>query len=202
MDLALLVHACDKYSFVFERFLKSFDNFNLNIPCYFSTESTEIKNKRFQNININEDIWSTRLKQSLLKIKETNIILIQEDFIINNFNKDLFLDLYKFHNDYNSDITKTGSFKTFSLLKTSIKNIYAQKHGYYLMSHQPIAIFNKQFLMSTLNEKQNASEHEMYWSERIQENNIFCFGKNDFDHQMFNPIFGYKHVISKGKLID
>ena len=69
------------------------------------------------------------------------------------------------------------------------------------MSHQPIAIFNKEFLISTLNEKQYASEHEMYWSEKITDKNVFCCGKNEFDHQMFNPIFGYKHVIQKGKLI-
>ena len=113
----------------------------------------------------------------------------------------MFCDLYKFHNDYGSDITKTGSFKTFSLLKTSVENIYAQKYGYYLMSHQPVAIFNKEFLISTLSEEQNASEHEMYWSERIKENSVFCFGKNEFDHQMFNSVFGYKHVISKGNII-
>jgi len=201
MDLALLVHACDKYSFVFKRFLKAFDIFNLNIPCYFSTESTNIKSKKFENINTNENVWSLRLNQSLLKIKEKNVVILQEDFIVNSFNENLFCDLYKFHNDYGSDITKTGSFKTFSLLKTSVENMYAQKYGYYLMSHQPIAIFNKEFLISTLNEKQNASEHEMYWSEKIKENSIFCFGKNEFDHQMFNPVFGYTHVISKGKLI-
>jgi len=201
MDLALLVHACDKHSFVFERFFKAFDIFNLNIPCYFSTESTEIKNSRFENININENIWSLRLKEVLLKIKEKNIVLLQEDFIVSSFNKNLFCDLYKFHNDYGSDITKTGSFKTFSLLKTSVENIYAQKYGYYLMSHQPVAIFNKEFLISTLNEKQDASEHEMYWSEKITDKNVFCYRKNEFDHQMFNCVFGYKHVIQKGKLI-
>lgn len=201
MSLALLVHACDKHSFVFERFLKAFDHFNLNVPCYFATESTNVNSERFKNINVNERIWSTRLKKVLSFISEKNIIFIQEDFIINHFNRDAFLELYHFHNDYDVDITKTGSFPTFSLKRTSILNIYAQNSGQYLMSHQPIAIFKKDFLESTLDIEQNASEHEMYWSEKIQDKKIFCYGLNYSEHQMENRIFAYNHVIRQGNII-
>jgi hypothetical protein len=201
MSLALLVHACDKHSFVFERFLNAFEYFNLDIPCYFSTESSSINNKKFKNININESIWSKRFKLVLNNIQEKNIVLLQEDFIVKYFNKELFLSLYNFHNEQDSDITKTGSFPTFSLKNTSYKNIYAQNNGHYLMSHQPIAIFKKEFLLSTLDIDQNASQHEMYWSEKIKNKKIFCYGLNHLEHQMNNEIFAYEHVIRQGKLI-
>ena len=201
MSLSLLVHACDKHSFVFERFLKSFSNFNLKIPCYFATESTSINHEKFKNINVNEPIWSKRLKIILNSIEEKHVVLLQEDFIIKRFDKHLFMSLYDIHNQYDIDIMKTGSFPTFSLNKTSFKNIYAQNNGLYIMSHQPIAIFKKEFLLSTLDIEQNASQHEMYWSEKIKDKKVLCYGLNHLEHQIDNEVFGYEHVIRQGKLI-
>src|SRR2546425_4425090 len=81
--IALLVHACDRYEFLFRGFGYFFGrHWNYDIPCnyYFATENISAQIHRFQNIKSGGGEWSDRLAFLLQnKIREEYVLYFQED---------------------------------------------------------------------------------------------------------------------------
>jgi hypothetical protein len=67
--VALLVHSCDRYQFLYKGFEAFFSrHWNFDIPCnyYFATEEIDAQVKGFKNIKSGKGQWTNRLS-ALLK---------------------------------------------------------------------------------------------------------------------------------------
>jgi hypothetical protein len=203
-DLAVFVMACDKYEFIYKPFFY-FAKKNLPLPFYFFTEG--ISGKDYTPIG--DLAWNERLDCCLQLLNSySDILFLQEDFLIKNVNMPALEAAYDFHKKKKAQITKLGNNYEFncSPIGKSIYglSVYLQNFAdEYLLSHQPVAIYNREFLLQTISEKtDNASMHEWVGSNIMREkgfNKVFCIGPK------FNPnkslIFEIEHAIRGGKLL-
>lgn len=174
MKPAIVIHSCDKYNYILGDFFKHFKKwpefYNYNI--YLTTEKLPYQENNVVNIMTGDFSWSKRLAIALEQICETDFILFQEDFFVTYFDP-LFLEkAILLHHKYDCDITKLASFHEFNLteIHDSVENlpVYEQRGGTYIMSHQPPAIFKKQFMLKTLYEALDPWQHECQISDEIK----------------------------------
>lgn len=81
--VALIVHACDRYEFLykgFEHFFSKYWDFGIDCKYYFATENLTVNIAGFQNIQSGKGPWSDRLAILLTeKIEEDYVLYFQED---------------------------------------------------------------------------------------------------------------------------
>ena len=215
---AVIIHTCDKspYIDIWDRFVEAFEYyfpFELEWPIYWVNEEINFGWGHAKQIKTGKGEWSDRLKIALNQIPEEHILYLQEDFIIQNINKSLLVQAYDIHSREN-DITKLANNYEFTTRKINNKfvddgiiklPIVYQNTGLYLMSHQPVAFFNKQFLLSTLEKSYGPSEHEMDISKQIDYEKsrmipyIMCIGNVYYPNK--SDIITIHHAIRKGQFI-
>lgn len=184
-NVALLVHSCDRYKFLYEGFefffLKYWD-FNIHCNYYFATEENKVSINGFKNICSGEGEWSDRLFFLLKeKISEKYILYIQEDMWFNKkINSKFFNQLFElmFKNNWqqvklhSSEVYKTSPTNTliegFSIAKVDNKN------SDFLMSHQ-ITLWNKDFLLNQLHKKEHPWRNERKGTKRLKKLNPEIF---------------------------
>ncbi len=210
---AVVIHSCDKYSWILPEFFSYFNKnfpFELEWPIYFCNEEVDVITTLYnrKHIKAGTGSWSARLKYILENIEEKDILYIQEDFFLQYCNTEWLQMTANLHGSIKSNITKLGSNYEFTLEGPFTHDffnkidcelpIYLQRSGLYMMSHQPVALFNKEFLLSTLTEDCGPSEHEINTSKKMQnmEKPPICIG------QVFCPnksqIFTIHHAVYKG----
>jgi hypothetical protein len=220
MSIAVVIHGCDKYKWIFPEFLSFFSvNFpEVDWPIYFCTEELSVSlPDRMTLVRAGFGEWSTRLKRILNYIPDDNILYLQEDYFVLRTIKDTLLQIGKIHETSELNITKLATNYEFSVRPVMKNNeemaridgfpLYYQPNGLYTMSHQPVAFFNKQFLLDTLNivglkhpEGFGPSTHEIVMSEVIAQKcvdpKIYCVGN------IYNPnksdIVQIHHAITRG----
>ena len=203
-DLIIFVLACDKYEWIYRHFFRfAFDN--LPLKFLFFTE------KLFGNVFIplGKLPWNERLTLALKYIEDfEHCIYLQEDFLIKNVNIKILEKAYEFHKRKKAYITKLGTNYEFNVVSTGehIEGLPIHIQNFedeYLLSHQPVAIFNRKFLLDTISKKtDNASMHEWEGSRIMRANNwnrVFTIGPK------FNPnkslIFEIEHGLRGGVLL-
>ncbi len=209
-DVCIFVLACEKYKWIYPHFFhfankNLFQNPEYTIPFYFFAEEPYLEHTQV----IPGEKWGDRFWATLsILSKYKNVIYLQEDFLIKSVNIDIVKECLDLHNRHNNHITKLGNnyeFKTYKFPdRVGCFDIYKQyKEDIYLMSHQPVAIFNREFLLSTISEDtMDASSHEINGSKIMRETKqtkVMCVGES------FNPnksiIFEIEHAIRKGELL-
>jgi hypothetical protein len=195
--IALIVHACDRYEFLFKGFDYFFSkHWDFTIPCnyYFATEVKSASINGFQNIQSGKGEWSDRLAFLLReKIQEEYILYFQEDMWLNkNVNPRFFQQLFdivlkegwkqvKIHSgEY---ITEgTGRFiEGFSISKV---NSAASNH---LMSHQ-VTLWDKEFLLSQLYKNEHPWRNEREGTKRLRKLNQEIFHLDYFAEMGTPPV--------------
>ena len=187
----VVIQGCDKYSFIFDEFLSYFQNFPRTIfdKTYFCNEEVDVNlNDGIIQIKTGVGEWSDRLIKILSQTKNQNIIYIQEDFFIKNVNIEELENGINFHLSNNNDITKFGYFSSFILETYDLLINKQSNKSSYLISHQPISIFKKDFLLSTLSSNINCWQHEQFISN---EASVYCYGK-------YNQVIQYHHALYRG----
>src|SRR5688500_14079377 len=158
--VALLVHACDRYSFLykgFEYFLSKHWDPGIHCTHYFATENTDAHIASFINIKSGKAEWSDRLALLLRKkIKEDYILYFQEDMWLNKrVNKNFFNSLFEnaVTNDWKQ--VKLHSSEVYHTEKTNHYiegfniSLVNNERSDYLMSHQ-VTLWQKDFLLAQL----------------------------------------------------
>lgn len=161
------------------------------------------------DIYVGDSPWNVRMREILSSYDCRDVIYLQEDFLITSVNMGLVEQCYHFHKKKKAIITKLGSNYEF-LGGTFVDTIdyhpvYKQNPSdEYLMSHQPVAIFNREFLMQSITDKTpDASSHEINGSKWMRKNNltrVYCVGWN-YRPVNKSDIFTFQHAIRKGKLL-
>lgn len=176
-NIALIVHACDRYELLFKAFDYFFaKNWDFEIPVnyYFATEEKSVDFKNFKNIKSGKGEWSNRLSNLLDQIEEEYVIYFQEDMWLNKpVDKEVFTELFKLvlANKWNlvklnsSDVFKTTStdifIKGFNVAKLN------NQESNFLMSHQ-VSLWNKAFLKQQLKPNEHPWRNERKGTKRLR----------------------------------
>jgi hypothetical protein len=181
VDIALLVHSCDRYEFLYKGFDIFFSKYwDFDIPCnyYFATEEKVCSINGFNNIHSGKGEWSDRLSLLLNEmIREKYILYFQEDmWLSKKINKNFFVNLFelvlknnwkqvKLHSSEVYKTTSTGSYiEGFNIAK--VDNASSD----FLMSHQ-VTLWDKDFLLRQLLKKEHPWRNERLGTKRLKKLN-------------------------------
>ncbi|QRR01591.1 hypothetical protein [Dyadobacter sandarakinus] len=177
-NVALLVHACDRYQLLFKGFESIFSqywDFSTQCNLYFATEELHVQLNGFQNIRSGKGEWSDRLAYLLKnEIREDYVLYLQEDVwftkpISAAFFNNLFA-LVQTHNYrqvklHSADIYQTK--KTDEYLHGFNVSVLDNARSRYLMSHQ-VTLWNRNFLIDQLPKGENPWRNENRGSKRLK----------------------------------
>ncbi|WP_448702290.1 hypothetical protein ACFGVR_08105 [Mucilaginibacter sp. AW1-3] len=177
-EIALIVHACDRYSLLYQGFEYFFKRnwpfYEVNIKYYFFTEEAGYQSDLFTNIKTGKGEWSDRLLNGLNQIPEEYIIYFQEDMWLSRpvsaetvnkiiaFALEKDINLFKLSSNSIYNTTSTGNY--IDGLSVSVLNNKASK---YLMSHQ-VSIWKKSFLADQLTYKEHPWRNEREGTKRLR----------------------------------
>lgn len=218
-NVALLVHSCDRYAFLFKGFEFFFNrHWNFNIPCnyYFATEEKHVQVKGFVNIQSGKGEWTNRLAYLLSeKITEDYVLYLQEDVwlkadVNSNFFKELFRIVdyqgwlqVKLHSSEVYNTIPTGiTIEGFTVAK--LNNVTSD----YLMSHQ-VTLWRREYLLAQMVKGEHPWRNERKGTQRLKKLNpdiyqVDYFSENDKPAINDNPRpvgrSGYNSVSVNGML--
>ncbi|WP_316734833.1 hypothetical protein [Pedobacter aquatilis] len=179
-NVALLVHACDRYEFLYKGFDYTFSkNWNFEIPCsyYFATEVKDVTIKGFTNIKSGKGEWADRLATLLRSIDEEYVLYFQEDMWLSKpLSASFFTELFQIASANNwqqvklhsSDVYKTRETEDF-IEGFNIAEV-DNKASNFLMSHQ-ITLWKKDFLLAQLYKKEHPWRNERKGTKRLKKLN-------------------------------
>ncbi|MFC3560687.1 hypothetical protein [Pedobacter jamesrossensis] len=179
-NVALLVHACDRYEFLYRGFDSFFSkNWDFTVPCnyYFATEVKDAELNGFTNIKSGKGEWADRLATLLRGIDEDYVLYFQEDMWLSKPVNPTFLSqLFDFAKQNNcqqiklhsSDVYKTKQTDTF-IEGFNIAEI-DNKASQFLMSHQ-VTLWKKDFLLAQLYKKEHPWRNERKGTKRLKKLN-------------------------------
>lgn len=189
-NVALLVHSCDRYEFLyngFQFFFHKYWDFNTTCNYYFATEEKHVAFNYFTNIHSGKGEWADRLAFLLKeKIQEKYILYFQEDMWLNKkINPNFFNHLFELTEKNNWLQIKLHSSQVYQTIETDcfiegfniamVDNI----HSDFLMSHQ-ITLWNKEFLLTQLYKKEHPWRNERRGTKRLKKQNPEIFHADYF----------------------
>jgi hypothetical protein len=177
-DFALLVHACDRYEFLYPGFEYFFSrHWDFTIPCsyYFATEQKPATVKGFTNIMSGPGEWADRLRHLLTeKIKERYILFFQEDmWLTKDVNPNFFKQLFR---EVEANKWKLVKLHSSGVYKTIPTEIFIEgfnlakldnEESDYLMSHQ-VSIWDREFLAQQLKKGEHPWRNERRGTKRLR----------------------------------
>lgn len=180
-SIAVLVHACDRYEFLFEGFAHFFhQHWDKNIKCsyYFATEEIDREIPGFISIKPGKGEWSDRLTKILRDdIKEDYVLYLQEDmWLSKNVNPDFFSQLFEYVVKNNCQMLKLHSSEIYVTQSTGTYiegfevTTLDNSASRFLMSHQ-ITLWNKHFLLNQLHPGEHPWRNERRATKRMKKIN-------------------------------
>lgn len=204
-NVALIVHSCDRYEFLFKGFEYFFSkHWDYNIPCnyYFATEEINTTFSGFKNIKSGKGEWSDRLAIILKeKIKEDYVLYFQEDMWLNkNVNLNFFKQLFNltFENKWQQIklhssevyITKNTNLFIEGFNVAEINNSESD----FLMSHQ-VTLWKKDFLIDQLFKNEKPWRNEKRGTKRLKKLNPIILHVDYFAEN------GKKEINNNGQMV-
>lgn len=179
-NVALLVHSCDRYEFLFKGFEYFFaKHWPFTIPCnyYFATEEKRVNVHGFTNVLSGKGEWSNRLATLLRGIKEEYILYFQEDmWLTKDVNARFFEQLFALAQNNSWQMVKLHSSEVYKTNPTghSIEGFTVAQldntASEYLMSHQ-VTLWNKSFLLQQLPANEHPWRNERKGTKRLKQLN-------------------------------
>jgi hypothetical protein len=196
--VALIVHSCDRYSFLYEGFAYFFAkywDFEIDCNLYFATEEKDVSIPNFTTIKSGKGEWSDRLAFLLNeKIKEEYVLYFQEDMWLSKpINKDFLHQLFQlaFKNEWKQ--VKLHSAAVYKTIETdiyiegfNIAKIDIDKSSY-LMSHQ-VTLWEKDFFLAQLPKNEHPWRNERKGSKRLKKLNPLLIHADYFAENGVIPI--------------
>lgn len=202
VDVSALVLSCDKNIDVCEIFFEQFRKYwkNCKYPVYLGLEQEEFKVKGVQVLQSDAQSWAERVMDYLKKIPSPYVLILLDDFVIEepvdvgmvDYYADLIKENCKIANitfENIPDIHNQVSTFTYLQRRTSRAN--------YLVNLQ-VGLWRKDILLSLLRKKENPWQTEIYGSIRARAYSDYIFLCMDSDDHM--PIKnGRGWLIVRGK---
>lgn len=216
MSTAIIVHTKDSNRWYTERCVNIlFKKLPVQITknTYILTEYEPYRFMNETNIITGAGSWSDRLIKALDLITTENVIILSDDTIIKRCNESTLLTIIDMHDRKKADATKLGDRKNFIVEPTGMTLgpllIKKQVDGLF-MSHTPLTIFNRKWLLASLKPNQTIWEHECEGTNMITGTNhlIFVVCDNDSNRITETPggdigcIIEYHDALVDGKDIE
>lgn len=210
-NMSILIHTCDDYSWTWPIFFSCLNkHWDYRWPTFFAAEKEYCYLNKGAYIYTGKHEWSERLKIALEYIETDHIIYLQEDFWTLKIEYNYLEAAVDFHINQGAHITKLGTNYEFTYDKISMMGrlpVHKQKIGSpYVMSHQPIAIFDKEYLLKAIdmyNKPCGPSEFEEGVTRLINSGRLhtsaYCIGPMHMPNQ--SNIWTIEHGVRKGELI-
>jgi hypothetical protein len=183
-NIALIVHACDRYELLFKGFEYFFSkNWDFDIPVnyYFATEEVSADIANFKNIKSGKGEWSNRLSTLFDQVEEDYILYFQEDMWLNKpVDKEVFTELFKLTLENKWNLVKLNSSEVFKTNSTNLfikgfsVSVLDNKESNFLMSHQ-VSLWNKTFFKDQLKPNEHPWRNERKGTKRLKELNPEIF---------------------------
>ncbi|WP_346236799.1 hypothetical protein ABDK00_013850 [Niabella insulamsoli] len=178
LSVALIVHTCDRYAFLYEGFQIFFEKYwNPEIECnyYFATEEIDFAFGPFVNITSGKGPWADRLA-NLLKnhIKEDYILYFQEDmWLTQPVNSIFFKQLFSLVAKERWPQIKLHSSNAYRCQATdwfiegfNVARLVNEQSAF-LMSHQ-VTLWKKDFLLAQLYKNEHPWRNERRGTKRLK----------------------------------
>lgn len=177
-NVALIVHSCDRYEFLykgFEHFFNAHWDFNIQCNYYFATEEKEVKINGFSNIRSGKGEWADRLRYLLEnEITEDYILYFQEDMWLNRkVNAGFFNQLFQIATSNNWKQVKLHSSNVYTTNPGSqfiegfnIATV-ENSNSDFLMSHQ-VTLWERQYLIEQLHKGEHPWRNERKGTRRLK----------------------------------
>ncbi len=177
--LAVLVHACDRYEFLYKGFGYFFSrHWDHNIPAnyYFATEEIPAAVPGFTNIRSGTGEWSDRLRKLLTEsIKEEYVLYFQEDmWLTRDVSPAFFRQLLEMTIANNWNQVKLHSGDIYKTTPTDIfiegfnLSVLDNAASEFLMSHQ-VTLWKKDFLVAQLPPNEHPWRNERKATKRMKQ---------------------------------
>lgn len=200
MDLTIVVGSCDKYSFLWSKFIERFNKFwdyEVDVDKYIMTETYDVKSDDFKTIKCGNVSYSKCLKNSLEQINTKYILWLQDDyFLVRQLDSQIIKDCYNFIEN-NENIIRVGihtQSKYYTTIKINNTNFNKlSKNSNYTISMQS-SIWDRKKLLEFLNNSpdENPWQFELNGSKRLN--------KTDYDVFFYElKDDWYKEAMKKGK---
>lgn len=189
-EIALLVHSCDRYEFLFRGFESFFSKYwDFSVPCryYFATEEKNVAIQGFENIHSGKGQWTDRLGLLLReKINEKYVLYFQEDmWLTKKINPAFFAELFKLAIENQWKQVKLHSSEVYKTIPTDyfIEGFNIAKidktGSDFLMSHQ-VTLWDKEFLLRQLWKNEHPWRNERRATKRLRKFNDDIFHADYF----------------------
>ncbi len=199
-DITMLIISCDKFSDLWEGHIKMLNKFwpNRNFDAFIVSETNPISFGGAPVIACGTNLeWTERLSIALSKIKTEYVFLTLDDyFLVHQPNEFLLERYFDFIKESNIDY-----FRLFKRPKRKLKNRVKSLKGVYKIDNKQrygvnlySAIWRKDFLVATINEKKNAWQFEVSLPKKSYLYNANCY-------MTTNNVFQILDVVRKGKLL-
>lgn len=200
MDLSIVVGSCDKYSFLWDKFTKRFNeywNLDVELKKYLISETVEFSGNTFGTLKCGKVSYTECLKKSLEEIKTKYILWLQDDyFFVKKLPEQIILDSYKLISN-NENIIRVGiqpNSKYYTTIKHDENFLKLSKNSQYSISMQS-SIWDREKLLSFLNDSPNETpwQFEINGSQRLNktEYDVFFYElKEDW----------YREAMKKGEM--
>lgn len=180
-NIALLVHTCDRYAFLypgFEAFFRKYWNFDIPCSYYFATEEKAVSIDGFVNLQSGAGAWADRLAYLLReKITEPYVLYFQEDMWLNKkVNASFFKSLFTLAQDHQWKQVKLHSSEVYTTQPTGlfIEGFQVTRldnaQSDFLMSHQ-VTLWDKNFLLAQLYKNEHPWRNERKGTRRLKQLN-------------------------------
>jgi hypothetical protein len=197
MNVALLVHSCDRYELLYKGFSFFFSKYwDLSVGCnyYFATEEKNVSIDHFENIRSGKGQWADRLVVLLKNIPEKYVLYFQEDMWLNKkVNGDFLNQLFEKAEANNWVQVKLHSSEVYVTDPTGIfiegfavAKIDNEKSDF-LMSHQ-VTLWDKEFLIRQLHKNEHPWRNERKGTARLKKSNPEIFQADYFAENGKPPI--------------
>lgn len=177
MDLAVVLHTCDNYSFLWEGWNYYFQkHWDFALPCrvYFMNEVRDTKFPNVISLPTGTGEWSDRLLEGLSRIPERNVLYMQEDFWLRRpVDAAWISNVYQVFIHHKMDAIRwhTGLKYNCEPTDLQVNGIHLQKYtleSRYIVSHQS-TIWRKSFFESCLGQNESPWVNETEGTRRIRE---------------------------------
>lgn len=197
-DVALLVHSCDRYEFLYQGFHYFFArhwDFAVNCRYYFATEEKEPTVPGFQVVKSGKGAWADRLATLLREhVTAEYVLYFQEDMWLDQpvdarFFAELFA-LAKKHNWQQVKLHSSDVYQTVPTAEAIEGFVVAQldnARSNFLMSHQ-VTLWNRQFLLAQLKRNEHPWRNERKGTERLRKLNVPIFQLDYFAENGSEPL--------------
>jgi len=174
-ELTIVVGSCDKYSFLWPKFIERFNRFwdhEITIDKYIMTETYNVKSKEFKTLKCGDVPYTEFLKNGLKNIEEKYILWLQDDyFLVNKLNSEIIKNCYDLIKKQ-ENIIRVGIhpnskyYTTFKEKDSKFKKF--SKNSMYSVSMQS-SIWNRKKLIDFLSNSPNESpwQFEINGSQRL-----------------------------------